>query len=55
MDKKFESKNKTYKYKPEKYINPAIYPDKRYAKSRSPKPDDDNVERAREWVQFTKL
>lgn len=46
-NEKFTNKNR---------INtPAIYPNQRYKKSNSPKPNDENVEIAKKWVDFIKL
>ena len=48
------SKNKKKQIKNE--INtPAIYPNNRYKDSKSPKPNDENVEIAKKWVEFIKL
>ena len=38
-----------------KINTPAIYPNGRYRNSNSPKPNDENVEIAKKWVEFIKL
>lgn len=38
-----------------KINTPAIYPNGRYKKSKSPKPNDENVEIAKKWVDYIKL
>lgn len=55
MKKTAKKQYGTYKGEVNKFTVPAIYPNDRYEKSKSAKPDDENIERSREWVQFTKL
>lgn len=50
QDKQNSSKNK-----PNKVTVPATYPDTRYPKTNIANPSDENVIRAKEWVEFDQL
>ena len=41
--------------KPDKITVPVTYPDTRYPKTNIANPSDENVIRAKEWVEFDKL
>lgn len=54
-DNNRENKQNSRNNKPDKITVPATYPDTRYPKTNIANPSDENVIRAKEWVEFDQL